>query len=82
MGAMIMNDESTDELLSGAFVVVICLTSKAPYKACSGFTFVTAHRIAQQPKAAFVAGRQPVTRPSRLPASGPIDNYPGETLPH
>jgi hypothetical protein len=28
------------------------------------------------------APTQPVTRPSRLPASGPIDNYPGETLPH
>jgi hypothetical protein len=22
------------------------------------------------------------TRPCRLPASGPIDNYPGETFPH
>jgi hypothetical protein len=28
------------------------------------------------------APTQPITRPSRLPASGPIDNYPGETLPH
>src|ERR1019366_8397395 len=28
------------------------------------------------------APTQPVTRPCRLPASGPIDNYPGETLPH
>src|ERR1700752_605312 len=28
------------------------------------------------------APTQPVTRPSRLPASGPIDNYPGEILPH
>jgi hypothetical protein len=27
------------------------------------------------------APTQPVTRPSRLPASGPIDNYPGEILP-
>jgi hypothetical protein len=25
---------------------------------------------------------QPVTRPSRSSASGPIDNYPGEFLPH
>ena len=33
------------------------------FEACSGFTFVTAHRIAQQPKAAFVAG----LRPSQLP---------------
>jgi hypothetical protein len=29
------------------------------FEACSGFTFVTAHRIAQQPKAAFVAGLRP-----------------------
>jgi hypothetical protein len=28
------------------------------------------------------APTQPVTRPCRLPASGPIDSYPGETLPH
>src|ERR1035437_6521822 len=28
------------------------------------------------------APTQPVTRPCRLPASGPIDIYPGETLPH
>jgi hypothetical protein len=28
------------------------------------------------------APTQPVTRPCRLPASGPIDNYPDETLPH
>src|SRR5277367_3131729 len=33
------------------------------FEACSGFTLVTAHRIAQQPKAAFVAG----LRPSQLP---------------
>jgi hypothetical protein len=33
------------------------------FEACSGFTFVTAHRIAQRPKAAFVAG----LRPSQLP---------------
>ena len=34
-------------------------------------------------RAAFVAGAptQPVTQPCRLPASGPIDNYPSETLP-
>jgi hypothetical protein len=35
------------------------------FEACSGFTFVTAHRIAQQPKAAFVAGLQPSQLPSR-----------------
>src|SRR5262245_13599521 len=28
------------------------------------------------------APTQPVTQPSRSPASGPIDNYPGEILPH
>src|SRR5215510_13879664 len=33
------------------------------FEACSGFTSVTAHRIAQRPKAAFVAG----LRPSQLP---------------
>src|SRR3954453_5382097 len=39
------------------------LTSKAPYKACSGFTRVTARWIAQPPKAAFVTR----LRPGRLP---------------
>ena len=33
------------------------------FEACPGFTSVTAHRIAQRPKAAFVAG----LRPSQLP---------------
>jgi hypothetical protein len=45
---------------------VLCnshLTNRAPYKACSGFTRVTARRIAQPPKAAFVTG----LRRSRLP---------------
>jgi hypothetical protein len=28
------------------------------------------------------APTQPVAQPSRSPASGPIDNYPGEILPH
>jgi hypothetical protein len=35
------------------------------FEACSGFTFVTAHRIAQQPKAAFVAGLRPNQLPGR-----------------
>jgi len=39
------------------------LTNEAPYKACSGFTRVTARRIAQPPKATFVAR----LRPGRLP---------------
>jgi len=33
------------------------------FEACSGFTLVTAHRIAQPPKAAFVTR----LRPGRLP---------------
>ena len=39
------------------------LTNEAPYKACSGFTRVTARRIAQPPKATFVAR----LRPGQLP---------------
>src|SRR3954464_15871422 len=39
------------------------LTSDAPYKACSGFTRVTARWIAQPPKAAFVTR----LRPGQLP---------------
>ena len=39
-------------------------------------------RSAAQGRLRRRAPTQPVTRPSRLPASGPIDNYPGETLPH
>ena len=41
------------------------LTENAPYKACSGFTHVTAHRIAQPPKATFVTRLQPCRLPSR-----------------
>ena len=39
-------------------------------------------RSAAQGRLRRRAPTQPVIRPSRLPASGPIDNYPGETLPH
>jgi len=39
-------------------------------------------RSAAQGRLCRRAPTQPVTRPCRLPASGPIDNYPGETLPH
>ena len=35
------------------------------FEACLGFTRVTAHRIAQQPRAAFVAGLQPGQLPDR-----------------
>jgi hypothetical protein len=54
------------------------------FEACSGFTHVTARWIAQQPKAAFVARlrRHPVAQAGRSPASRPIGNYLGETLPH
>ncbi|MGA7324899.1 MAG: hypothetical protein WBX25_10540 [Rhodomicrobium sp.] len=54
------------------------------FEACSGFTPVTARWIAQQPKAAFVARlrHRPVAQASRSPASRPIGNYLGETLPH
>ena len=54
------------------------------FEACSGFTHVTARRIAQPPKATFVAR----LRPSQLPSQAarqlpdPIDNYPGGTLLH
>ena len=41
------------------------LTSDAPYKACSGFTHVTAHRIAQPPKATFVTRLWPFRLPGR-----------------
>jgi len=39
-------------------------------------------RSAAQGRLRRRAPTQPVTRPCRLPASGPIDNYPGESLPH
>src|SRR5258708_6342466 len=35
------------------------------FEACSGFTQVTAHRIAQPPKAAFVTRLQPCRLPDR-----------------
>src|SRR3954449_7224943 len=41
------------------------LTSDAPYKACSGFTRVTARWIAQPPKAAFVTRLQPSQLPDQ-----------------
>src|SRR5258707_14420307 len=42
------------------------LTENAPYKACSGFTHVTARQIAQPPQATFVTRLQPVQLPARL----------------
>src|SRR5450759_4212114 len=35
------------------------------FEACSGFTHVTAHRIAQPPKAAFITRLQPCRLPDR-----------------
>src|SRR3984893_6722230 len=49
------------------------------FEACSGFTCVTARRIAQPPKVTFVTrlrSRQLPSETARQP-SGPIDNYPG-----
>src|SRR3954452_9253881 len=40
------------------------LTPDAPYKACSGFTHVTACRIAQSPKATFVTRLRPAGCPA------------------
>lgn len=56
----------------------------SPFEACSGFTRVTARRIAQRPKAAFVAGLRPGQLPTQAACQLPdfIDNYPGEILPH
>src|SRR4051794_8549828 len=50
------------------------LTSKAPYKACSGFTRVTARWIAQPPKAAFVTRLQPGSSPVSCPTK-PLVSY-------
>jgi len=54
------------------------------FEACSGFTRVTAHWLAQPPKAAFVARLRPVRLPetSRLPATRSIDNSLGGTYLH
>src|SRR5262249_14714755 len=54
------------------------------FEACSGFTRVTARRIAQPPRGDLCheAPALPVTQPSRSSASGPIDNFPGGTLLH
>jgi hypothetical protein len=54
------------------------------FEACSGFTRVTARWIAQPPKGGLCrkASAQPVTQPSRLPATRPTDNYPDGTYLH
>ena len=54
------------------------------FRGLSGFTRVTARRIAQPPKVTFVTRRQPCQLPSRAARQLPglIDNYPGGTLLH
>ena len=54
------------------------------FEACSGFTHVTARRIAQPPKGDLCheAPALPVTRLSRSSASGSIDNSPGGIFLH
>jgi hypothetical protein len=58
------SNKETDEGQRFA-ALVNSLTKNAPYKACSGFTHVTARRIAQPPKAAFVTRLQPCRLPGR-----------------
>src|SRR5215471_11354273 len=41
----------------------------ATFEACSGFTHVTARRLAQPPKATFVTGLQPTDYADKLPVS-------------
>ena len=54
------------------------------FEACSGFTHVTARRIAQPPTGDLCheAPTHAVTRTSRLSATGSIDNSPGGFLLH
>src|SRR6202171_999474 len=54
------------------------------FEACSGFTHVTARRIAQPPKSGLCheAPAQPVTRPNRSSATRSIDNSLGGFLLH
>ena len=54
------------------------------FEACSGFTHVTARRIAQPPRGDLCheAPTHAVTRTSRSSATGPIDNSPGGFFLH
>jgi hypothetical protein len=81
-GTAFGSNKETDE--GGAPACRNSLTSKAPYKACSGFTHVTAHRIAQPPTGDLCheAPTHAVTRISRSSATGSIDNSPGGFLLH
>ena len=58
------SNKETDEGQRFA-ALVNSLTKNAPYKACSGFTHVTARWIAQPPKATFVTRLQPFRLPGR-----------------
>src|SRR5262245_24271359 len=55
-----------------------------PFEACSGFTHVTARRIAQPPRGDLCheAPTHAVTRTSRSSATGSIDNSPGGFFLH
>ena len=55
-----------------------------PFEACSGFTHVTARRVAQPPKAAFVAGLRYGQLPNRTACQlpGQTDHCPGGTYIH
>ena len=55
-----------------------------PFEACSGFTHVTARRVAQPPKAAFVAGLRYGQLPNRTACQlpGQTDHCPGGTCTH
>ena len=54
------------------------------FEACSGFTRVTAHRIAQPPKAAFVTRLRPGQLPGRTARQlpDPTDNFLGGSFLH
>ncbi|MGY3693035.1 hypothetical protein ACVIGA_003115 [Bradyrhizobium sp. USDA 3240] len=53
------------------------------FEACSDFTLLRPiGSFSSQGRLRRRVPTQLVTQPSRLPASGPIDNFPGEILPH
>jgi hypothetical protein len=67
---------------AGAYVD--CFPASTDFEACSGFTHVTARRIAQPPTGDLCheAPTHAVTRTSRSSATGSIDNSPGGFLLH
>ena len=64
--------------MTGGSASALELSRPAQASLCYG----PSDRSAAQGRLRRRAPPQPVTRPGRLPASGPIDNYPGEILPH